>query len=329
MKALTPAAGAGHGRLIFAMDATMSRAPTWDMALALQADMFVAVKEVGGLDVQLVYFRGHGECRASRWVSDPDALARLMTSVACHGGLTQIGKVLGHAVDEAKERKVNALVYVGDCMEENVDRLCARAGELALLGIPVFLFQEGHDEPAERAFREIARLTKGAYCRFDRGSARQLRDLLTAVAVYAAGGRKALLALSERQGAGRTPAARANDACGALRRDDLPHSGNCRPRTGADGDALVCARQHRQGGAPHGGRDGRCVAAARRRAVRARAVGGCLSPRHVRVVAACGARRPHGPAGACARRRDRPRASRRTIWRWSSITTPAACAGGS
>ena len=202
MKALTPAAGAEHGRLIFAMDATMSRAPTWDLALALQGDMFVAVKEVGGLDVQLVYFRGHGECRASRWVSDPDALARLMTSVACHGGLTQIGKVLGHAVDEAKERKVNALVYVGDCMEENVDRLCARAGELALLGIPVFLFQEGHDERAERAFREIARLTKGAYCRFDRGSARQLRDLLTAVAVYAAGGRKALLALSERQGAG-------------------------------------------------------------------------------------------------------------------------------
>jgi hypothetical protein len=184
------------------MDATMSRAPTWDLALALQGDMFVAVKEVGGLDVQLVYFRGHGEGRASRWVSDPDALARLMTGIACHGGLTQIGKVLGHAVDEAKERKVNALVYVGDCMEENVDRLCAHAGELALLGIPVFLFQEGHDEPAERAFREIARLTKGAYCRFDRGSAQQLRDLLTAVAVYAAGGRKALLALSERQGAG-------------------------------------------------------------------------------------------------------------------------------
>ncbi|MBN2205439.1 MAG: VWA domain-containing protein [Thermoleophilia bacterium] len=202
MKALTPAAGTEHGRLMFAMDATMSRAPTWDLALALQADMFVAVKDVGGLDVQLVYFRGHGECRASRWVSNPDALARLMTSVACHGGLTQIGKVLGHAVDEAKERKVNALVYVGDCMEENVDRLCARAGELALLGIPVFLFQEGHDEAAERAFREIARLTKGAYCRFDRGSAGQLRELLTAVAVYAAGGRKALLALSERQGAG-------------------------------------------------------------------------------------------------------------------------------
>jgi len=203
MKALGPAAGPGRGRLIFSMDATMSRAPTWDMALQLQGDMFRAVKDVGGLDVQLVYFRGMGECRASRWVSDPDALRGLMTSVSCHGGLTQIGKVLTHALSESGKRKVNALVYVGDCMEENVDRLCAHAGKLALLGVPVFLFQEGDDANAERAFREIARLTKGAFCRFDRGSARQLRELLTAVAVYAAGGRKALLALSEaRHGAG-------------------------------------------------------------------------------------------------------------------------------
>jgi hypothetical protein len=158
--------------------------------------MFRAVKEVGGLDVQLVYFRGLAECRASRWVSNPDALARLMTSVSCHGGLTQIGKVLSHARQETAKRKVNALVYVGDCMEEDIDRLCAGAGELGLLGVPVFLFQEGEDARAERAFREIARLTKGAFCRFDRGSAAQLRELLTAVAVYAAGGRKALQTLS-------------------------------------------------------------------------------------------------------------------------------------
>ena len=203
MKTLAPAKGDARGRLIFAMDATMSRAPTWDMALKLQGDMFSAVKEVGGLDVQLVYFRGMGECRASKWVSDPAALARLMTGVSCHGGLTQIGKVLAHALDECTKRKVNALVYVGDCMEEQVDRLCARAGELALLGVPVFLFQEGDDSKAQSAFREIARLTKGAYCRFDRGSAQQLRELLTAVAVYAAGGRKALAALSaERHDAG-------------------------------------------------------------------------------------------------------------------------------
>jgi len=198
MKELGPRTTTGRGRLVFAMDATMSRQPTWDMALALQADMFRAVKAVGGLDVQLVFFRGAGECRASKWVSDPDALAALMTQVNCAGGYTQIRKVLSHARAEAAKKPVNALVYVGDCMEEDVDDLCGRAGELALLGVPVFLFQEGADARAERAFREIARLTKGAYCRFDAGSAAQLRDLLSAVAVYAAGGRKALAALGGR-----------------------------------------------------------------------------------------------------------------------------------
>jgi hypothetical protein len=196
VKELGPHTATGRGRLVFAMDATMSRQPTWDTALALQADMFQAVKAVGGLDVQLIYFRGAGECRASKWVSDPGALAALMTQVHCAGGYTQIGKVLSHARAEAGKRPVSALVYVGDCMEEQVDRLCARAGELALLGVPVFLFQEGDDAAAQSAFREIARLTKGAYCRFDRGSAKQLQELLTAVAVYAAGGRKALAALS-------------------------------------------------------------------------------------------------------------------------------------
>jgi hypothetical protein len=174
------------------MDATMSRQPTWDLALGLQADMFHAVKEVGGLDVQLVYFRGYGETRASKWVSDPDALARLMTRVSCQGGYTQIRKVLAHARRESERGKVNAVVYVGDCMEEDIDGLCHRAGALGLLGTPMFLFQEGRDQKAERAFKEIARLTRGAYSHFDAGSARQLRQLLAAVAVYATGGSQAL-----------------------------------------------------------------------------------------------------------------------------------------
>jgi len=191
VKSMTPAVSGG-GRLIFAMDATMSRQPTWDLALKLQSDMFRAVKEVGGLDVQLVYFRGLNETRASKWVGDPEALARLMSRVACEGGFTQIRKVLAHAKRESKKAKVNAVVYVGDCMEEDIDELCARAGELALLGVPMFLFQEGREPRAERTFKEIARLTRGAYCYFDAGSAGQLRALLAAVAVYATGGRKAL-----------------------------------------------------------------------------------------------------------------------------------------
>ncbi len=203
LKSMKPAATNARGRLVFAMDATMSREPTWDLALSLQADMFKAVKDVGGLDVQLVYFRGAGECRASKWVSDPDALARLMTTVRCMGGHTQIGRVLGHVRAETEATRVSAVVYVGDAMEEAIDDICAKAGQVGLMGVPVFAFQEGHDPTAERAFREVARLTKGAWCRFDHGSARQLRELLSAVAVYAAGGRQALLRLSQsKDGAG-------------------------------------------------------------------------------------------------------------------------------
>ena len=92
---------------------------------------------------------------------------------------------------------MRAVVFVGDAMEKGVDAHCVTAGELGLLKVPVFLFQEGEDSVAEQAFREIARLTGGAWCRFDPGAAAQLRELLRAAAAYAAGGREALLRLSK------------------------------------------------------------------------------------------------------------------------------------
>jgi hypothetical protein len=183
-----------RGRLVFALDATMSRQPTWDTACRLQAEMFREAAAVGGLEVQLVYYRGFGECRTSGFVSDGDHLARLMTGIDCRGGHTQIGKILAHARRENDKARVQALVFVGDAMEEALDHLAATAGDLGLRGVPAFMFQEGNDPVAERAFREIARLTRGAYCRFDVGSAHQLAELLRAVAVYAAGGVKALTA---------------------------------------------------------------------------------------------------------------------------------------
>ena len=198
VKSLGPAqTGGKRGRLIFALDATMSRQPTWDSACQLQADMFREAAATGGLDIQLVYFRGLGECGASKWVAESARLAELMSRIDCRGGHTQIGKVLSHARDENEARKVQAMVFVGDAMEEAVDALCAKAGELGLRGVPVFMFQEGHDLVAEQAFREIARLTGGAWCRFDPGAAAQLRELLRAAAAYAAGGREALRLMSK------------------------------------------------------------------------------------------------------------------------------------
>ncbi|MGB7977224.1 MAG: VWA domain-containing protein, partial [Roseiarcus sp.] len=174
--------GSGRGRLIFALDATMSRQPTWDLAQSLQAKMFEAAGSLGGLHVQLVYFRGMGECRASNFVSGGQGLARLMSRIEVRGGSTQIKRVLAHARDEAKRAKVGALIFIGDAMEENPDTLAALAGELALLGVKAFMFQEGQDPAAKRAFGEIARLTGGAYSTFDAGASARLAALLRAAA---------------------------------------------------------------------------------------------------------------------------------------------------
>ncbi len=198
----TPAikAGGERGRLIFAMDATASREPSWDRACQIQGEMFSETAALGGLDIQLCYYRGFGEFEASAWLSSAEALLQRMTSVTCRGGYTQIEKVLRQAISETRAKKVQALVFVGDCMEEDVDKLCHLAGQLGVLGVPAFLFHEGAEPGAQRAFKEIARLTRGAYCPFDASSAAQLRDLLSAVAVYAAGGQAALQDFSKARG---------------------------------------------------------------------------------------------------------------------------------
>ena len=194
------AGGARRGRVIFALDATASRRPTWDRACHIQAEMFHETASLGGLDVQLVFYRGFGECKSSKWHSDPGNLGRVMTGVDCLGGQTQIRKVLNHAKAETGCQRVDALIFVGDAFEEDIDAVCHAAGELGVLGVPTFMFHEGGDPIVAGAFRQIARLTGGAYCPFDAGSADRLKELLAAVAVYAAGGRKALADYGSRSG---------------------------------------------------------------------------------------------------------------------------------
>ena len=189
-----------RGRLLFAMDATASRQPSWDMAARIQGEMFHETAALGGLEIQLAFYRGFGEFKASRWTADENTLLRQMTSVFCLAGETQIGKVLSHAVNETKKKKINALVFVGDCFEEDIDHAGKIAGELGLLGVPAFMFHEGGNPIAAFAFQQVAKLTNGAYCQFDSNSAQVLKDLLGAVAVYAAGGRLALESLASKRG---------------------------------------------------------------------------------------------------------------------------------
>lgn len=190
-------APAGSGRLIFALDATASREPTWDIATGLTYQMFGAVAGVGTLACQLVYFRGFNECRASRWASSAAELQRLMRSIKCDAGITQIERVLDHAIREASAHPIAAVVFIGDAVEEPVDGLAHLA---ARLGLPLFLLHEGADPIAERAFRHLAAASHGVYLPFDLASIERLKELLGAIAVYAAGGIKAL----EKHAAGKT-----------------------------------------------------------------------------------------------------------------------------
>jgi hypothetical protein len=208
MPALRPASGR-PGRLIFAIDATASRQPTWDRACQLQGEMFLAVRDVGGLAVSLAYFRGFGEFAATPFLTGAEELARRMSGVACLGGQTQVLRTLKHALAETRRDKVNAVILIGDAFEEEVDPACHVAGGLGLHGTPVFAFQEGRSPIGEAAFRQVAKLSGGAWAPFDAASADALRDLLRAVAVFAAGGRGALARLASpaaRRIAGQLPA---------------------------------------------------------------------------------------------------------------------------
>lgn len=193
-----PRQGGGQGRLIFALDATASREATWDQACHLQSELFMAARDMGGLAIQLCYYRGFGQFKSTKFVTEAGQLLNLMNGVSCLGGRTQISRVLAHAVKETRVEAVKAVVFIGDCCEEPVDELCHIAGELGMLRTPVFMFHEGTDAHARAVFQQVSKLSGGAYAPFDRNSPQVLKDLMAAVAVYASGGTKALKDFSSR-----------------------------------------------------------------------------------------------------------------------------------
>ena len=182
----------GRPRLIFAVDATASRQPAWDLASELQVRMFRASADVASLSVQLAYYRGLGELRFGAWQADGSDLARSMSRVHCAAGRTQIGRLLQQALKRQGDASARALVFIGDAVEESPQRLEELAGQCRMRALPLFIFQEGGDPGARRCFESMARISGGAYSPFDRSSAQRLGELLGAVARYAAGGRAAL-----------------------------------------------------------------------------------------------------------------------------------------
>ena len=185
-------------RILFALDATASREPTWDMATHLHAELFHAARDaMPRATVQLAYYRGFKEFHASPWLASAPELLAEMTGVRCHGGLTQIARLLRHAVAEAKRSRIKAAVFIGDACEEPPATVVAEAGNLALFNLPFFVFHENAaaDPRTAETFRAIARITGGAYMPLAAGSADDLRALFGAVARYAAEGRRGLAEL--------------------------------------------------------------------------------------------------------------------------------------
>lgn len=178
------------------MDATASRQPTWDRACHLQREMFLAASQGTSLCVQLCYFRGFKDFYTGPWTTDSQQLAEAMGRVFCEGGHTQIQRTLRHALAEHARKPIQAVVFIGDAMEESADTLCQLAGECGIRKLPLFIFQEGQIADAQRCFRSMAKLSGGAWASFDQNSADTLAALLGAVASYASGGMAAL----ERQG---------------------------------------------------------------------------------------------------------------------------------
>jgi len=227
----TAADRAEPSRVIMAIDATGSREATWDAACCIQADMFKAVA-TGGLQVQLVAFLGglqlygggtvlgmvdgtptvaggepvdknparlltgpKGPTGEPAFTSSSEVLDRLMRKITCKVGYSQIERVLRHALDTHRKTAIKGVVVIGDMFEENIESVLAVARELGRAQVKVFMFQEGDNAKARKAFEAIAAATEGAYAPFSDGSADQLRDLLKALAVFAVSGVEGLKAM--------------------------------------------------------------------------------------------------------------------------------------
>ena len=192
-----PLVKAEGNRLIFALDATASREPTWDMAMNLHAELFNTAKTTN-LSIQLVYYRGFNQFHASKWSNTAISLLEKMQTVRCLGGATQIARLLGHIQRESQQTTLKTAVFIGDACEEPHDEIFAIAGQLGLLRVPVIVLQEGRDPYANQVFSGIASRSGGAHIPFAPGSAKELAQLLGAVATFASEGVSALQKLENR-----------------------------------------------------------------------------------------------------------------------------------
>jgi hypothetical protein len=177
-------------RLIFAVDATASREPAWVAARQVTDALVKALP--GQLDVALAVHGGSRVHIFTEFTNEPAALRDRAAGVVCEAGLTRLLPILSVSL---KQPAVRVVVYIGDVFEENVAKGRQLTDAMGKQGIRLIVLHDTADPAARRdaeLFWDLAKRTGGCVMPFDASSSGRLRDLLSAVAVYAVGGEKLL-----------------------------------------------------------------------------------------------------------------------------------------
>jgi hypothetical protein len=182
---------ARSGRLLFGVDLTSSRQPSFNQAQRAMTAMFETIKTIGAIAVKLIYFRGMNECRESKWYDDPRILIESMRRLSCDAGITQIARLLSLALSE--EGQVSGLVFVGDHCEDGADAVLTLAEKLGQRSMPIFVFHECADDDhasllAKPIFKGMAEVSGGVYVEFKLNSSDVLRELLIGMGAFVTGG---------------------------------------------------------------------------------------------------------------------------------------------
>jgi len=177
-------------RLIFAVDATASREPAWTAARQVTDTLVRALP--GELKVALAVHGGGRVHTFTQFTSDAATLRDRAAGVTCQAGLTRLLPILATSL---KHQGIRVVIYIGDVFEENITQGRKLADAMGARGTKLIVL---HDTAAATArqdaelFWDLTKRTGGCVVPFDANAPRKLRELLSAVAVYAVGGERML-----------------------------------------------------------------------------------------------------------------------------------------
>jgi hypothetical protein len=177
-------------RLVFAVDATASREPAWEAARQVTDALVKALP--GELDVALAVHGGSRVHTFTAFTDDANTLRDRAAGVTCEAGLTRLLPILSASL---KQPAMRVVIYIGDVFEESVTQGRRIADALGAQGTKLIVLHDTADPAARRyaeVFWDLAKRTGGCVLPFEASASGRLRDLLSALAVYAVGGEKLL-----------------------------------------------------------------------------------------------------------------------------------------